>query len=145
MKVTRILATKSGDVITIEPDSLIRDAVGLLAKHNIGALIVVAPGEEKPIGIITERDVIRRAAENEDVLTERVVDIMTKAVTVGLPQDDLYSVMNTMTEKRFRHLPIMDQGRLIGIVSIGDVLKAQRDAYRGEIDTLETQILADEE
>jgi CBS domain-containing protein len=53
--------------------------------------------------------------------------------------------MNTMTEKRFRHLPIMDQGRLIGIVSIGDVLKAQRDAYRGEIDTLETQILADEE
>jgi CBS domain-containing protein len=62
-----------------------------------------------------------------------------------MPQDDLYSVMHTMTEKRFRHLPIVDEGRLIGIISIGDILKAQRDAYRGEIDTLETQILADEE
>ncbi|HZD11251.1 MAG TPA: CBS domain-containing protein [Candidatus Binatia bacterium] len=144
MKLKRLLAIKSGPVITIRPDQPIRDAVALLARHNIGALVVVSPGEEYPVGIISERDVIRRAADNEGVFSESVKDIMTADVITGLPQDDLYSVMHTMTERRFRHLPVMDQGKLIGIISIGDVMKAQRDAYRGEIDTLETQILADE-
>lgn len=69
---------------------------------------------------------------------------MTREVVTGMPQDDLYSVMHTMTERRFRHLPVVDEGKLVAMVSIGDVLKAQRDEYRGEIDTLETQILADE-
>lgn len=144
MKVKRILATKSGPVITIAPDQPVRDAVRLLTQHNIGALIVVDKGGHAPVGIISERDVIRRAAENEDVFTLQVNDIMTTEVVTGLPQDDLYSVMHTMTERRFRHLPVVDEGKLIGIISIGDVLKAQRDQYRGEIDTLETQILADE-
>lgn len=144
MKVRRLLATKSGSVVTVHPDTPIRDVVALLARHNIGALVVVAPGEETPVGIISERDIIRRAAENEDVFSEAVQDIMTREVITGMPQDDVYSVMHTMTERRFRHLPVVDQGRLVGIISIGDVLKAQRDEYRGEIDTLETQILADE-
>lgn len=69
---------------------------------------------------------------------------MTGHVITGTPQDDLYSVAHTMTERRFRHLPIMDEGRLVGIISIGDVLKAQRDAYRGEIDTREVQLQAGE-
>lgn len=144
MKITRILATKTGPVITIGPDQYIRDAVALLSEYNIGALVVVPEGGEKPVGIISERDIIRRAVENEAVFSERVRDIMTSEVITGVPQDDLYSVMHTMTEKRFRHLPIVDADKLIGIVSIGDILKAERDAYRGEIDTLETQILADE-
>lgn len=144
MKVKRILATKSGSVITIRPDQPIRDAVALLAEHNIGALVVVAAGDESPVGIISERDIIRRAAENEGVFSENIETIMTREVITGMPQDDLYSVMHTMTERRFRHLPVVDEGKLVGIVSIGDVLKAQRDGYRGEIDTLETQILADE-
>lgn len=144
MKVKRILATKSGSVITIRPDQPIRDAVALLAQHNIGALVVVAAGDASPVGIISERDIIRRAAENEGVFSENVETIMTREVVTGVPQDDLYSVMHTMTERRFRHLPVVDEGKLVGIVSIGDVLKAQRDEYRGEIDTLETQILADE-
>lgn len=143
MKLMRILATKTGDVITIHPERQIREAVQLLAEYNIGALVVVDE-KDKPVGILSERDIVRRAVENEDVFSERVQDIMTKRVIIGMPQDDLYSVINTMTEKRFRHLPIMDEGRLIGIISIGDVLKAQRDAYQGEIDTLETQIMADE-
>lgn len=143
MKLMRILATKTGDVITIHPERQIREAVQLLAEYNIGAL-VVADEKDKPVGILSERDIVRRAVENENVFSERVQDIMTKRVVIGMPQDDLYSVINTMTEKRFRHLPIMDEGRLIGIISIGDVLKAQRDAYQGEIDTLETQIMADE-
>jgi len=144
MKVKRILATKSGSVITIRPEQPIRDAVALLGMHNIGALVVVAPGSDRPVGIISERDIIRRAAENEGVFSESVKDIMTRELITGMPQDDLISVMHTMTERRFRHLPVVDEGRLIGIISIGDVLKAQRDEYRGEIDTLETQILADE-
>lgn len=143
MKLMRILATKTGDVITVHPEQQIRDAVALLAEYNIGALVVVDK-TDKPVGIISERDIVRRAAVNEGVLAEQVREIMTKRVIIGVPQDDLYSVINTMTEKRFRHLPIMEEGRLIGIISIGDVLKAQRDAYQGEIDTLETQIMADE-
>lgn len=144
MKVKRLLATKSGSVITVRPDQPIRDAVALLSRHNIGALVVVAAGSDLPVGIISERDIIRRAAENENVFSESVRDIMTKEVITGMPQDDLYSVIHTMTERRFRHLPVVDGEKLVGIISIGDVMKAQRDAYRGEIDTLETQILADE-
>ena len=62
----------------------------------------------------------------------------------GIPQDDIVSVAHTMTEMRFRHLPIVEDGLLVGIISIGDILKAERNKYRGEIDTLETQIMADE-
>ena len=145
MKLKRILATKTGDVITIRAQQSIRDALALLSKHNIGALVVVGEESDRPVGIISERDIIRRAAESEALFSETVQGLMTQELITGMPQDDLYSVMHTMTEKRFRHLPIVDEGRLIGIISIGDILKAQRDAYRGEIDTLETQILADEE
>ena len=145
MKVKRILSAKSGDVITIRPDAPIRDAIALLTEHNIGALVVVAEGESKPAGIISERDIIHRAASSERLFGELVETIMTQELITGMPQDDLYSVAHTMTEKRFRHLPIVDEGKLVGIISIGDVMKAQRDAYRGEIDTRETQLLAREE
>lgn len=144
MKVMRILATKSGPIITIRPDQPVRDAVALLTRHNIGALVVMGEEGGNPVGIISERDIIRRASENEDVFSEMVSELMTREVVTGVPQDDLISVMNTMTERRFRHLPVVDKGKLIGIISIGDILKVQRDEYRGEIDTLETQLLADE-
>jgi len=111
----------------------------LLVRHKIGAL-VVTDEEGKPVGIISERDIVRVAARGED-FAQPVSSVMTKRMIVGSPQDDLASVMRTMTEKRFRHLPIMDRGKLVGIVSIGDMVKAQLDQYQGEIDTLETQIL----
>lgn len=142
MKVKRILSAKSGEVISIRPDAPIRDAVALLTNHNIGALVVMAEGQSRPAGIISERDIIHRAAVSEGLFSEPVETIMTTDLITGMPQDDLYSVAHTMTEKRFRHLPIVDEGRLVGIISIGDVMKAQRDAYRGEIDTRETQLLA---
>jgi CBS domain-containing protein len=142
MKVRRILAAKSGDVITMQPDQTIRDAVRLLTEHNIGAVVIVGPDAQRPVGILSERDVIRRAAEDEACFDEAVETIMTPNPVTGMPQDDLYSVAHTMTERRFRHLPIVDEGRLVGIISIGDVMKAQRDAYRGEIDTREAQLLA---
>ena len=144
MKIRRLLATKSSEVITIGPQQAVRDAVALLAEHNIGALVVV-DGAGAPVGIISERDIIRRAASSEALFEQPVRELMTADVITGMPQDDLYSVIHTMTEKRFRHLPIMDDDQLVGIISIGDVVKAQRDNYRGEIDTLETQLMADEE
>jgi CBS domain-containing protein len=142
MKVRRILAAKSGDVITMQPEQTIREAVRLLTENNIGAVVIVSPDAQRPVGILSERDVIRRAAQDEACFDEPVATIMTPDPVTGMPQDDLYSVAHTMTERRFRHLPIMDEGRLVGIISIGDVMKAQRDAYRGEIDTREVQLLA---
>ena len=140
MKVESILATKSSNVITAGPDQSLREAVDLLAEHNIGALIVVdEPG--RPIGIISERDIIREAARTEAALGQAVSRVMTKDLITASPEDDLETVLQTMTAKRFRHLPIMDGERLIGIISIGDVVKAQLDKYQGEVDTLQTQII----
>ncbi len=144
MKVRNILATKGGRVITIAPDDTVRRAVALLVQHRIGA-VVVADEAGHQVGILSERDVMRAAAGDEDVFGRAVAEVMTREVIVGMPQDDVLAVAHTMLEKRFRHLPIVDDGRLIGIISIGDVLKTQRDAYQGEIETLETRIIAEGE
>jgi CBS domain-containing protein len=140
MNIASILAKKGPKVITIDPEQPIRQALALLAEHNIGALVVVDKAG-KPGGIISERDIVREAARNEEVFSKAVSKIMTKGVIFGAPQDDLVTVGRTMTEKRIRHLPIMDKGKLIGIVTLGDVVKAQRDQYRGEVDTLQIQIM----
>ncbi len=142
MKVRRILAAKSGELITMRPEQTIREAVRLLTEHNIGAVVIVSADAPRPVGILSERDIIRRAAQDEACFADPVETIMTPNPVTGMPQDDLYSVAHTMTERRFRHLPIVDEGLLVGIISIGDVMKAQRDAYRGEIDTREVQLLA---
>ena len=139
MNVAAILAKKGMGVITIRPGQPIRDAIALLVKHNIGALVAVDETDQ-PVGILSERDIVRAAFKNEQVFSQTVKDLMTTNVTIGVPQDALRPVLHTMTEKRFRHLPIMDQGKLVGIVSIGDVVKAQRDEYEGELETLDDQI-----
>lgn len=143
MDIRSLMSRKSGGVITINPTQTIREAVVILAKHDIGAL-VVTDDANKLVGIISERDIVRKAVENEAIFSMTVDEVMTRRVVVGVPQDELMSVAHTMTEKRFRHMPVIDGGRLVGMISIGDVLKAQRDEYRGQMDTLETQILADE-
>ena len=143
MNVSRILAAKPPSVVTIRPGRRIDEALRLMAQYDIGAL-VVTNSEDEIVGILSERDVVRQAVKAPDILSLKVSDVMTRNVIVGTPQDDLMSVAHTMTERRFRHLPIVDGTRLLGIVSIGDVLKAQRDTYRGQIDTLETQVMADD-
>ena len=140
MNIASVLATKGGRVHTIGPGESIRRALALLADHGVGALVVVDE-TSRPIGIVSERDIVREAARNETLFGKAVREIMTRDVVVGTPQDDLKSVSYTMTERRIRHLPVVDQGKLVGIVSIGDVVKAQRDQYEGEIDTLQVQIL----
>ncbi len=140
MKIQTILTTKGTHVTTVRARQSVEEAISLLVQHNIGALVVVDDAG-KPVGIISERDIIRAADREAAVFAQPVSGVMTKEVIVGSPQDDLQSVMQTMTDKRSRHVMIMDQGKLVGIVSIGDMVKAQLDEYQGEIDTLETQIL----
>ncbi len=144
MKVRNILATKKGHLITVRAEEPVRRAVSLLVENRIGALIVV-DAAERLVGILSERDIMRTAAVDEQLFDRPIGEIMTREVIVGMPQDDVIAVAHTMLEKRFRHLPIVDEGQLIGIISIGDVLKIQRDAYRGEVDTLETRIIAEGE
>ena len=143
MNLATILARKGAQTVTVRSEQTIREGLALLARHNIGALIVVE-GADRPVGILSERDIVREAARREDVFARKVAELMTRDVITGQPQDDLQSVAHTMTEKRVRHLPVVDQGRLVGVVSIGDVVKAQRDQYRGEAETLQAQLLADQ-
>lgn len=139
MNMASLLATKGSSVVTIRPAQTVREALALLADHNIGALVVVDE-QTRPVGIVSERDVVRAAAKSEDVFGRPISSIMTREVIIGGPHDDLLSVGNTMTERRIRHLPIVDGGQLVGIVSLGDVVKAQRDKYQGEVDTLQIQL-----
>lgn len=144
MKISSILATKSSEVITIGPDQTISEAISRLSYYNIGVLIVVGD-RGNVVGIISERDIVRRLVEDQELLSRKVSEVMTSEVIVGVPEDDVMSVVHTMTEKRFRHIPVISKGQLIGIISIGDILKAQRDQYHGQIDTLETQLMASDE
>lgn len=144
MNIASILATKGGQVFTVRPQQTVRQALRLLAEHNVGALVVV-DGAGQPVGILSERDIVRVLARDEGLLARPVETIMTRDVVLGSPQDDLSAVGQTMTERRIRHLPVMHAGALAGMVSIGDIVKAQRDRYEGEVDTLQTQLLASEQ
>ena len=140
MTIASILATKGNKVVTIRPEQSIRDALRVLADHNIGALVAIDPSR-RPVGILSERDVVRAAVRDEAVFGLTVSQLMTRDVIVGAPGDDLAAVGQTMIQRRIRHLPVVEDGKLIGMVSIGDVVKAQRDHFQGEVDTLQTIVM----
>ena len=139
MQISTILAKKGSAVFTVKPDQTVREAVALLVDKRIGAVVVVEV-TGRPVGIVSERDVVRELAKNENVLNEPASRVMTVDVIIARPGDDTKAVSKTMTVKRFRHLPVMDHHELVGIVSIGDVVKAQLDEYEGEIETLQTRV-----
>ena len=139
MQISNILAKKGSSVFTVKPDQTVRDVVKLLVDNRIGAVVIV-DGTGRPVGIVSERDIVRELAQNEHVLNEPVSRVMTIDVIIARPGDDLKAVSKTMTVKRFRHLPVMDHHELVGIISIGDVVKAQLDEYEGEIETLQTRV-----
>jgi CBS domain-containing protein len=143
MKVRHLLGSKSPEVITTRPDQSVREVVALLARHNIGVLVII-DDQGEIAGIVSERDIVRHAADHEELFSLPVSEVMTANVITGMPGDDIMAVSHTMTERNFRHLPIVEDGRLVGIISIRDVLKAQLNEYQGEIDTLETRILAED-
>lgn len=144
MKIADILKYKGSQVVTISKGKTLKNAIDLLELFNIGGLVVLDDAV-KIVGIITERDLIRYAAGDEPDFTVPVKDVMTRNVIVGVPQDEIDTVAHTMTEKRFRHLPVVDGGELVGILSLGDVVMAQRDRYEGEVHTLQIQVIAAEE
>jgi CBS domain-containing protein len=123
MTVKTILAAKGGDLISIEPTATVDAAVKTLAKHRIGALLVLGP-DHRVIGILSERDIVRVLAEQgADVLRQPLSQVMTrKVVTVG-PSETVGAIMERMTSGKFRHVPVVDEEQLIGIISIGDVVK----------------------
>jgi len=123
MTVKSILAAKGGDLISIEPTATVDAAVKTLAKHRIGALLVLGP-DHRVIGILSERDIVRVLAEQgADVLRQPLSQVMTrKVVTVG-PSETVGAIMERMTSGKFRHIPVVEQEQLIGIISIGDVVK----------------------
>ena len=143
LTVSTILARKGVKVITVRPDQTLREALAMLAEHSIGAVLVV-DGAGALVGILSERDIVREAVRNEKFFDLTVSAIMTRHVITGQPQDDLNAVAATMTSKRFRHLPVLDAGKIVGVISLGDVVKAQRDDYLGAVDTLQTQLLGEQ-
>lgn len=125
MKIRDILRHKGPDVVTVSRAQTVMDAVRVLVERNIGGVVVV--DGEQVVGILTERDVLRLTAEGPEQLTALTVETaMTSDVITGSLDDELHSVMEVMTEHRIRHLPVMDEDRLAGIVSIGDVVNAAR-------------------
>jgi CBS domain-containing protein len=127
-KVREILRAKGTDVVTVPPDVSVRDAMAVLVKHDIGSVVVTDGDAVK--GILTERDVLRLGADGGDLLDSTgVADAMTpqEDLVIAVPDDDIGYCMQVMTENRVRHLPIMEEGDLRGIVSIGDVVNALRD------------------
>lgn len=127
-----ILCDKGSDVRQIGPEASLDDAVQELVRHNVGSLVVCqAPsggGEPKMIGIITERDVLRACAAHRGSLANvSVRDVMSAEPITGSPRDAVQAAMGVMTEKRIRHLPIIEEGKLQGMISIGDLVKAQHD------------------
>ncbi len=124
MKVKDILKIKGSQCECIKPNQTIKEAVNLIINKKIGALPVME--NENIIGIITERDILRLlAGQNASAFEKPVREFMTKNLVVGVPDDDIDVAMAYMTNNRFRHLPIIDDSRLVGIISIGDVVKAE--------------------
>lgn len=139
MRIADVLRNKGSAVTTVSPETSIADLLDLLTRLNIGALIVV--DQDAVIGMVSERDVVRGIQKRgADALNDRVFDIMTTELYTCLPDDSVDSLAETMTEHRIRHLPVMIERRLVGIVSIGDVVKSRMDELQHERDQLESYI-----
>lgn len=144
MKIRNILATKGSRVLTARPEQTLHDATRMLTQNRIGAL-VITDSDGKVVGILSERDIIHAIAAREDALGQPISQVMTRQVITGTPSDDVQAVMQTMTNGRFRHIPVLDQGKLCGLISIGDIVKNLLENYEGEIATLQTQISGSED
>jgi CBS domain-containing protein len=140
MRIAEILKAKpDATVITIGPDAGVRELLTLLAEHNVGALIVSSDGESLD-GIVSERDVVRALHHEGTVVNSTVRAIMTELVETCGPADQLDDLMETMTNRRIRHVPVVDDGKLVGIISIGDVVKHKMSQLTFERDQLDSYV-----
>lgn len=125
MRIADVLRTKGSTVATVEPGDTVTELLAVLSQHNVGALVVVGP-DGAVVGIVSERDVVRRLHDRgAALLTSTVAEIMTTEVVTCTPQDTVDNLTVLMTERRIRHVPVLVDGRLAGIVSIGDVVKSR--------------------
>ncbi len=132
MDARTILNRKGHTVFTVSPSATIREAMALLIRHGVSSLIVVAQDEDV-VGIITERDIFRLTYEHEGrIMALPVSSIMTRELIIALPYDSLNHLKSLFTENRIRHLPVIDQGKLAGILSIGDIVREESSAVAVE-------------
>ncbi len=140
MRIKDVLQAKQHrDVVTIRPEAGVRELVATLADHNIGAVIVSSDGSAMD-GIVSERDVVRRMHSDGTVIDNTVGAIMTEVVKTCAPDEDLDEVLMVMTEGRFRHIPVCAGDDLVGVVSIGDLVKHKIDQLQFERDQLDSYV-----
>lgn len=139
MTIAAILGRKGQEVIRLAPDMTVAHAVGLLAERRIGCLPVVAEGAV--VGILSERDIVRvLGAEGGGVLEAPVSRVMTGPVVTIAPDMPVMTALSLMTQRRIRHLPVLDQGTMVGFVSIGDLVKYRIDAIEAEAEAMRAYI-----
>ncbi|SFQ33235.1 CBS domain-containing protein [Amycolatopsis arida] len=139
MRIADVLRSKGTFVATVDPDATVAELLGRLAEHNVGALVVA--GGDGVAGIVSERDVVRRLHERGAQLLGRPVsEIMTKVVATCGPEDSVDDLSAVMTQRRIRHVPVLVDGKLAGIVSIGDVVKARMDELEQSREQLQAYI-----
>jgi CBS domain-containing protein len=140
MTVNSILSHKGDEVLTIEPTATLAAAVQTLTQRRIGALVVTGPSN-RIVGIISERDIVQALdAKGAEVLAAQVAEVMTRKVVTCGRNDTIAEIMEQMTLHKFRHVPVIEHGCLVGIISIGDVVKARLDELVREQDALRDYI-----
>ena len=136
MHIAAVLKRKGSTIITANPEDRVDAVARQLAQHRIGAVLVMK-GDGVPAGILSERDIVRAVAADGPAALERpAADLMTRELVTGRPSDTVSQIMAVMTERRIRHLPIVEEDRLVGLVSIGDVVKARLDDAELEVESL---------
>ena len=139
MRIADVLRAKGGAVVTINPEATVAELLAGLAEHNIGAMVVAGPDGLK--GIVSERDVVRQLhAHGASLLSQPVEKIMTSMISTCSKSDTVDSLTLLMTEHRVRHVPVLEDGKLIGIVSIGDVVKTRMEELEAEQQHLQAYI-----
>lgn len=140
MNVSQLLSMKGREVFTVKPDDTVATVVATLAERGFGALVVSEDGETI-VGIVSERDIVRTmAAHGGDLLDQPVSTIMTRTVRTCNENDSVDRLMTVMTEHRFRHLPVTEEGKLVGLISIGDVVKVRVRQLEHEAEQLERYV-----
>ncbi|GAN76713.1 CBS domain-containing protein [Acidisphaera rubrifaciens] len=140
MTVAAILKTKGHEVVHVRPTDSVASVIGTLAEHRIGAALVLDQAEQL-LGIVSERDIIRTlAAHGARALEMSAAQLMTTALHIATPHTTTAEALALMTEGRFRHMPVMDRGALVGLVSIGDVVKRRLTQQEQEVDSLKAYV-----
>jgi CBS domain-containing protein len=141
MHVQAILGNKGAQIVSMSPQATILEACRLLAEHRIGAVLVL--DGDRVAGMFSERDVVRAVTEKGSAALDiQLSEVMTRNVLTCKPEDSVDDIMAVMTARRVRHLPVLEDARLVGIVSIGDVVKHRLDEAALEVDSLREYVLA---